>query len=962
MQLKCIIFNMKSKEYGLPEQDLFTLYPQPRDDLLPYAKQIVKGILDSKIYNIGLFGAYCTGKTSIIETLLNWLEKRDKEKKDEKDKVGSGKHDDVKIKRVSLAKFNNAPAYNGAEQSRDNTEESISEILQSAIVEQLVYGVSAHKLRWSRFTRLNRFALNALVLTIIAVVFTVAMWAIWKNVDAKNEILVNIFQCLSIASTLIVIILFIATVISVAPLIHRIRVKKIEGKNVSVSFDGNGVFRKYFDEILYVLSVTKYNAILFEDLDRFDQDLIYYELRRLNQEINNAQWHKKRKITFIYALKDSLIKDAGDRAKFFELPIYVTPFMSFDNAKDYIKDHLAQLGVKVDNEGLLAILAEKLYDYRQVSAFSNMAYDGVRIIKNGVLDWTQDDKILGMLLIRHCFPKEYEDMQLGRGRICDLFKDANERRNKENSDLRFMISEMSTISDDIFADKAQDVWQRIVNVAPSSYRSNVFVEYLSGIRINEQELTNKAFWQGVKRDGAIMINWPGGSKRLDIEALADWSHELSLAVQYVNINIDECKRKLNKNLNSSVWNYMIKPKDDEPVEMCLWELQAANAIDDSYKSYISPYVGDKVAARILNYVENNINGNMTRADEVFSESEWKDIIRKKSGATAFDSLGFLNYSFIDLLIDERVSSLTLLDFIAEQSGHERELLDCYVGYVQYAFERGSGEKRVIALTEALTNILPDKMMLLIDEKKMLDHIVWCDVAQSIIQQVAIGSGLDIKNDSLKQYLMLHPELIYFTQTVGYLMKNGIVVDVLDKIEDNDCRKTVIANGQFKLSDANIDYLIDAPLEKMLAEYSDLSSIRSILSSKRITKALALRIFNFYIAQEDERKFVELASDLAHIVRRMKLCISADAILRFVGHIDDGLLKGVLSHQIDGLSKEDLVEIVSRLNGEFKKIGQRNAKIKILSDDDRKIAEKLSEYGVLGVPKAHKDGKIRARVL
>lgn len=49
------------------------------------------------------------------------------------------------------------------------------------------------------------------------------------------------------------------------------------------------ILNEYLDEILYLFERKKFNVVIIEDLDRFNDITIFEELRELNFLINNAK-------------------------------------------------------------------------------------------------------------------------------------------------------------------------------------------------------------------------------------------------------------------------------------------------------------------------------------------------------------------------------------------------------------------------------------------------------------------------------------------------------------------------------------------------------------------------------------------------------------------------------------------------------------------------------------------------
>lgn len=96
----------------------------------------------------------------------------------------------------------------------------------------------------------------------------------------------------------------------------------------------SSILNKHLDEILYFFEATHYNVVIFEDLDRFEQPDIFTKLREMNILVNNSL-QIKRKILFIYALKDNIFRD-GNRTKFFDLIIPVIPIINSVNSGDLL--------------------------------------------------------------------------------------------------------------------------------------------------------------------------------------------------------------------------------------------------------------------------------------------------------------------------------------------------------------------------------------------------------------------------------------------------------------------------------------------------------------------------------------------------------------------------------------------------------------------------------------------------
>ncbi|VFS91629.1 Uncharacterised protein [Raoultella planticola] len=90
----------------------------------------------------------------------------------------------------------------------------------------------------------------------------------------------------------------------------------------------------YIDEIVYFFDTTKYDVVIFEDLDRLNNNRIFIKLREINQIINNCLADRQ-PLKFIYAVRDELFSSAESRTKFFDFVMPVIPVMDNENASDH---------------------------------------------------------------------------------------------------------------------------------------------------------------------------------------------------------------------------------------------------------------------------------------------------------------------------------------------------------------------------------------------------------------------------------------------------------------------------------------------------------------------------------------------------------------------------------------------------------------------------------------------------
>ncbi|GAC15486.1 YobI family P-loop NTPase [Aliiglaciecola lipolytica] len=285
-------------------------------------------IADENVFNIALTGPYGSGKSSIIKGLKNTIDNEDF-------------YSDVTMLEVNLASFENKPKPKEAE-------------IELSILQQMIYSTSSDVLPLSRFKRIKapkNPSLNSLValLTIVGILisvtfhktlFSVATWSIefilvWLLLTTTG------FGCWSLIRY-------------VYADIWSASIRKISFKNMEIEKDvsSDSILNKHVDEVLYFFERTKYNLVVFEDLDRFNTPDIYIKLREINYLINNSHnVGKQRKVKFLYALRDSVFTEK-ERTKFFDFIIPVVPLIGSSNSLDIINERvrkLTGLSKKIDN-------------------------------------------------------------------------------------------------------------------------------------------------------------------------------------------------------------------------------------------------------------------------------------------------------------------------------------------------------------------------------------------------------------------------------------------------------------------------------------------------------------------------------------------------------------------------------------------------------------------------------------
>lgn len=237
---------------------------------------------------------------------------------------------------------------------------------------------------------------------------------------------------------------------------NRNVLKKInlQGNEIEIFEESNeSYFDRYLNEVLYLFENVDADAIVFEDMDRFNSNNIFERLHEVNRLVNiqrDIAGHKKSTLRFIYLLRDDIFI-SKDRTKFFDYIIPVIPVVDSSNSYDQFISHF-------DGGGIL-----KLFNERFLQGMS-LYIDDMRILKNiynefqvyyNKLNTTELDcnKMLAIIAYKNIFPRDFSELQLNQGMVYSIFSEKDnlivEEIKKIEKDISDRKKEIEAINDEI---------------------------------------------------------------------------------------------------------------------------------------------------------------------------------------------------------------------------------------------------------------------------------------------------------------------------------------------------------------------------------------------------------------------------------------------------------------------------------------------------------------------------------
>lgn len=406
---------------------------------------------DDDLRNVAISGAYGSGKSSILESYK--INRPDKE-----------------FLHVSLAHFTPSAEMNHANSKAEVSSEAgenelgngdssyykngiepeqIKEAaLEGKIINQLIHQIPADKIPQTNFRIKKKVSDRQLALKVGGIIiFTISLLHLlllqnWirflRGIDfewAKEELELFMTVIAPILSGLVLV-----TFVSFG-LYHILRtqsnrwfVKKVGTDKFAIEIfeeADDSYFDKYLNEVLYLFEQCEADAIVFEDMDRFNSNQIFVRLQEVNKLLNSRRKRRGRRekdkkkenkekvVRFIYLLRDDAFM-SKERTKFFDFIIPVVPVVDGSNSYDQFIEHLRDDGVF------------ELFDQTFLQGFS-LYVDDMRILKNICNEFLiynsrintielDVNKLMAIIAYKNVFPRDFDELQLNRGFVYTLFK------------------------------------------------------------------------------------------------------------------------------------------------------------------------------------------------------------------------------------------------------------------------------------------------------------------------------------------------------------------------------------------------------------------------------------------------------------------------------------------------------------------------------------------------------------
>ena len=840
--LKSVLPNMENRYY----QAL-----TPNSDIIngdEYFAALDWALCQKNICNIAISGPYGSGKSSIIKSYL-------------------ARNPEKKVLNISLAAFN----LNEMISEADANEKIIDQNkLENGILKQLLYSVDIEKIPQSRYRKIQNKKINYrnisflilfVILILLGIVFFIPEKLLFfvfliKKYVGLHPIITIIFSYIFILAAFIVLYKW-----------YKDNFKFSEIKlGDKATLQGNtdnieSIFDKNMDEILYFFEKTKYNIVVIEDLDRFKSTNIFVALRELNNILNNYE-NIKTKVSFIYAIKDDMFIEEGERTKFFDFIIPVIPYISSTNSGEVLRERL-KFDDKTNKSSIyeitgtfISLISPYITNMRDLVNICNE----FNIIKN-ILKGNQelnlnDEQLFSLIVFKNLYPKDFAELESESDDsiVLTAFRNKKEKINSEQAKKESVINQEQTKINNLKKEALYDIKEiklaflayltndnltfRNIYLDNSSYTLSQMIEDNFDIT----QFQGKRNIEGIDSRGyhTIIISEVDekikASKRDYFDRIQNMKKGIQKIIEESRVNIEAYESKINV-LHTYTMKEMIQEfgidflNESVTKNRLLVFFLREGYIDEHYEDYINYFHPNSITKQEMNFILSvrnhgpsiEYNYQLTHISQIFFKLQPHEFKQKE----------IFNFDLVDFVIENQLHSSAghyLFDKLTDHS-------DDSMNFIRAYYDRGRNTDDFIIQLVHNNSILWRDIMN--DDAIPFDKK--CKYLTKIFQNSPIDeiTLLDINKDDsqigvLSFFLISNPTVLAEIQTVPTEKQIEIygALDIefydtdLEAIDDV-VKQDILTNWRYELNEKMISemYLWKAPEQVNLLYKKNYTMIR-----------------------------------------------------------------------------------------------------------------------------------------
>jgi len=790
----------------------------------------------------------------------------------------------------------------------DEEGNSISRI-EKQILTQILTQVNQKDIPLSKYklkSNKNKCTISKYLLASFSFIVSILGWFV--KTEITSAYMVNMEEYLRIIFLLFVLpLLYLLYKIIKGELfqISKINLKIAEANAQTSEEKDESIFDKDIKEIIYILKSSNVKYVVFEDLDRYDNVLIFSKLRELNYLLNADSSKQDSNIKFIYMVRDDLF-DVQTRSKFFDFILPVIPIVDSENSEGKLMEYFKDNNNIPDKKVL-----------RKISIF----IDDMRILKNIVNEYNiyseillpqklnlDKNKLFSIIVLKNIFPEEFSLLQRNRGYIYNIlrelpyYKENISRKIEEEiiqneNNLRKLENEVAINEFEVItlmlpgnlANESQKKWSDYLmewSEEPNHRR------YIKGWNITYEEFLNNYVYRNP--DNRKRLDNFKGERKLWLDKLKNKSSNLQKYLDEINAqSLKEFLNRIDENELSNIFendgnNTLLNNHYFSLIKFLLME----GLFDESYRLYLSIFregsltVNDKIfLSNILSANKNDLLLEINSPKSVYDELSDYHYRRK-----AIQNLKFLEWLIEN---DKKVEVIKITKYCLDKdlifilsilsNQNIMEYSEIILGNDLKLFEKvlqfNNIEDYLGLYNYLVLSILEHRFTSVKDLKSYSSFV---EKSESVLK--LLGEDLEIFSGNLN---------------FGIIKFNNICIEGLDE----KALKIIIEKNSYKITINNIKFILETRLEGKV----DLGRLFSIISQQKdINKYVnenLLEFLNQYtssdidIFNDDEENVISILKSELELNSKIAYIKKNSTILTDISYIND----------IDGM--EELLRIL-----------------------------------------------------
>lgn len=681
-----------------------------------------------------------------------------------------------------------------------------------AQVNQKDIPLSKYKLKFNK----NKCTIAKYVLVSLIFILSIIGWFIKAEITSIYMIRLHVYLSF-------IILLFVTPLIY---LIYRIfkgelfQISKINLKiaeaNAQPSDEKDeSIFDKDIKEIIYILKSSNVKYVVFEDLDRYDNVLIFSKLRELNYLLNADRSKQDSNIKFIYMVRDDLF-DVQTRSKFFDFILPVIPIVDSENSEgklmEYFKDNnnipdkkvLRKISIYIDDMRILKNIVNEFNIYSEILLPQKLNLD--------------NNKLFSIIVLKNIFPEEFSLLQRDRGYIFNIFRELPYYKENVSREIEEEIieneSNLKELENEVAVSEAEAMSIMLPGNLTTGNR-NKWSEYLKEWNENPKQERNVDGWY-INYDKFLdkyINNNPNNKKRLDNlknkrgPDLDKLRNKITKFKTYLDeINAQSLKEFLNSIDENKLTN-IIENKENDSVIIdnhyfpLIRFLLMEGLIDESYRLYLSIFRAGSLTVNDKIFLSNILSAN--KSDLLLEINSPKSVYEELADYH-YRRKAIQNLKFLEWLIenDKKIEVINITK-------------DCLDRDLIFILSKLSNQ-----------NIMKYSEVILEDDLKLFKKVLqinnfenYLELYKSLVlsilqhrftsvEDLKSFSNLVEKSESVLR--LLGGELENFSKNLkfGIIQFNNICVEGLDE----KVLKIIIENNAYKITINNIKFILETRLE------------------------------------------------------------------------------------------------------------------------------------------------------